>query len=118
MQLKTDSVTVCRWLKSVFSQTHNICTKAMCELLICQWLEILQQLKQQEQLQVEVQLVQSAENQADVLTCVPKKWLVETHTGGAAQLAGMGPRLLMEEIDLVHRWHHFGVSRTLELART
>ena len=105
------------WLKAVFSLTHNMRTKAMCELLIRRRMKIPRQLKQQEQLQVEVQLVRSAENRADALTRVPKKWLVEMHTEGAATMAGIGPRTLRQEIDLAYRRHHFDVSRTLELAR-
>ena len=61
----------------MFAGTHNVRTKAMSELLIHQRLDILQKLKEQEQLIVEVVLVCSEENRANCLTRVPKRWLGE-----------------------------------------
>ena len=47
----------------------------MSELLIRRRLDILRQLKKQEQLKVEVKKIRSSENCAHVLTRIQRKWL-------------------------------------------
>ena len=42
--LKTDSATVCGWLKSVFERTHRVRTRALGEMLIRRRLEMLSEL--------------------------------------------------------------------------
>ncbi|MCH9662250.1 MAG: retroviral-like aspartic protease family protein, partial [Gammaproteobacteria bacterium] len=117
MRLNTDSATAHGWLKAVFEATHNVRTKAMCELLIRRRLEILRQLKAQEQLQIEVRLVRSADNLADALTRVPRRWLDGETKDEVATGAASGPESLWQRVERIHGQHHFGVSRTLELAR-
>ena len=63
-------------------------------------------------LRITVQFVPSTKNKADVLTRVPQAWL---HTlPGTGQCATVAPLPSVQEI---HEQHHFGVRRTLQLAR-
>ena len=115
MRLHTDSATVFGWLRSVFEGTHNVRTRAMCELLIRRHLDVLRQLRRQENLQVEVVLVPSSDNIADRLTRVPKKWLSTARVGAAAR--SLPVQSVKDRVMEIHQKHHFGVDRMAELAR-
>ena len=114
--LKTDSTTVSGWLRSAFSDTHNVHTHALSELLIRRRLDILRQLRIQEDLKVEVQLVRSEENISDKLTRVPKGWL------NSKEISACPARIVNDQsmdtaIMEMHRQHHLGVQRTYSLAK-
>ena len=126
--LKTDSATVFGWLKSVLKK-RRVRTHALAEMLIHRRLEILRELATQEGLEVTVEQVESARNKADQLTRIPKRWLV-SQADKAKNNVGVGLLLSAEtanesndtdavdqEIERIHSRHHFGVDRTLELAR-
>jgi transposase InsO family protein len=121
--VKTDSATAFGWLQSVFEKTHRVRTHALSEMLIRRRLDILSELTKQEGLDVTVELVPSAQNKADELTRVPKKWLTAQVTSiGAAALAAVGGRpqtaaATTDDVKCIHDRNHFGVDRTLELAR-
>lgn len=118
--LRTDSATVCGWLKSVFYDSHNVKTRALSELIIRRRLDILRELKTQEELKVKVELVRSENNVADRLTRVPKSWLGNGNGTSVALHASATdlPTLGMDfHILDIHRRHHLGVDRTFELAR-
>lgn len=116
--IKTDSATVHGWLNSAFQDTHNIRTHALSELLIRRRIQILRELRIQENLDVTVELVRSHENLADKLTRVPKSWLV-TMKKECASLAAIGTSTddLEDIVRQIHERHHFGVDRTLQMAR-
>ena len=69
--------------------------------------------------------VASADNLADALTRVPTKWLVkDQHSADRTVFAGVGmvhdargKSPSISQLRDMHRCHHFGVDRTLELAR-
>ena len=75
--LRTDSATACGWLKAVFQKTHCVRTHALGEMLICQRIEMLQKQAEQECLELEVEFVESAQNKADTLTHMSRKWLAQ-----------------------------------------
>lgn len=113
--LKTDSATVYGWLKSVFQKTHNVRTHALGEILIRRRLELLDELMSQEGLDITVELVKSTENKADALTRVPKKWIIKERNTSMGAMATMKSHY--DSISEIHKQNHFGVQRTLELAR-
>ena len=120
--LVTDSATVAGWLKSVFDRTHNVRTRALNELLIRRRLDILREVFSQERLQVTVRLVPSHINKADTLTRVPKRWLSlkKSQTPKVvctATALGANTAPTLSQLKDLHERHHFGVNRTLELAR-
>ena len=120
--IKTDSATVRGWLNSAFKDSHNIRTHAMSELLIRRRIEVLREIKKQEKLEMDVQLVRSEENLADSLTRVPRTWLTdEVATRSDTVLFG---RVVSDKeenmtgvIKEIHERNHFGIDRTLELVR-
>lgn len=104
MVLATDSATVYGWLTSVLTGSHRIRTGGISEMLIRRRLLMVSELCDAYNLAVSVELVKSVENRADELTRVPKSWLKE--------VAAASPSL--KEL---HQRHHFGVERTLYLAK-
>ncbi|XP_045114815.1 uncharacterized protein LOC123506631 [Portunus trituberculatus] len=75
LALMTDSRIVYHWMMDALSGRSRLKTKAASEMLIRRRLETIRTVISEYQLQVEVKFVSSAENKADVLTRVPKKWL-------------------------------------------
>ena len=74
----TVSATVQGWLKITMTGERRVKTKGAAEILVKRRLGIFKSLIDELQLRVEVRLVKSSENKADVLTRVWKKWLVNT----------------------------------------
>ena len=116
LRVMCDSVTVCGWLTAVIERTHNVKTTALGEILIRRRLDTLREIIDQENLEISVQFVRSSENVADPLTRVPKIWLsgpkVANTVAGSA-IANVG----LDDVRAIHEKCHFGVDRTLELAR-
>ena len=110
--LAMDSATVVGWLRSVIDRTHNVRTRALSELLIRRRLELLRQVIEQECLDITIRQVPTKDNRADELTRVPTTW---GRGVPAAVAATEAPG--WQQLQEVHRRHHFGVDRTLELAR-
>ena len=111
--IRTDSLTVYRWLQAVINKTHNVKSGALEEVLIRRRLCALRDIIEEEKLSVSCSHVRSEENKADALTRVPKKWLEvrprpSIPTGFSATL---------EEVREVHNRSHMGVQRTYELAK-
>lgn len=115
IRLKCDSATVCGWLRAVIEKSHNVKTSALAEVLIRRRLDILRDIIEQEGLQISVEYVRSTENLADVLTRVPRDWTHPSNETGAAAVTPSGVNL--EEVRVVHERGHFGIDRTLQLAR-
>ena len=68
----TDSATVQGWLKITMTGERRVKTKGAAEILVKRRLGIFKSLIDELQLRVEVRLVKSSENKADVLTRVWK----------------------------------------------
>ncbi len=119
--LATDSATVYGWLRSVVDRTHNVKTNALSELLIRRRLDTLREIISQEKLKIMVKQVSTTDNLSDELTRVPKRWLLHPHSvtqkvavvGHTSEQSTPSFAKLQE----LHAQHHFGIDRTLELAR-
>lgn len=122
--IKTDSSTVYKWLRAVINRTHNVKSRALSERLIRRRLDTLREIIEVEKIQIEPVLVPTEENLADRLTRVPKYWQhIEKDwlENISAQFAGAGVELdshtLFHDIKAIHDRCHFGVERTLNLAK-
>jgi ribonuclease HI len=73
LMVATDSATVNGWMKSVLTDSHNIKTHGMAEMLVRRRLSIIKELVLEYDMELSVQWVPSATNKSDVLTRVPKK---------------------------------------------
>lgn len=124
--VKTDSSTVYRWLRAVINKTHNVKTRALSERLIRRRLDTLREIIDLEQVDIEPFLVPSAANLADCLTRVPQTWLqiekdlqtiaeISQVAGGSAQIDHSDT--IYADVKAIHDRCHFGVDRTLNLAR-
>ena len=114
--LKTDSATVKSWLNAALHDTHNVRTHALSEMLIRRRIDILRELRKQEDLVVFVEQVRSEDNLADRVTRIPKRWLA------ASEMTAAFVETAMEndegnEIEEIHVRHHFGTERTYELVK-
>ncbi|XP_043240078.1 uncharacterized protein LOC122390810 [Amphibalanus amphitrite] len=92
IDLRTDSVTVKRWIDDAISGRARLRTKASGELLIRRRVAIIRQLVIELELRLTVALVRSADNRADALTRVPREWLRDdlTSTVSAAAVSAAG----------------------------
>lgn len=106
MTLKTDSISVCKWLKSVIERSHNVRTRALAEVLIRRRLNIIRDIIHEEKLSVKVEWVPTSQNKADALTRVPSGWLKRREDAEVA----------IRDLERIHQLNHFGVDRTHELA--
>ena len=112
IEVVTDSVTVCGWVRLMLSEEKRIKTKGVAEILVKRRIGVLKELIDDLQLALTITLVPSERNKADVLTRVKKSWLSAGKDGeeddicaGAVSLRAM------------HEMHHLGVDRSLYLAR-
>ena len=118
LRIRCDSATVCGWLKAVIERTHNVKTTALGEILIRRRLDTLKEIIEQENLKISIQFVRSSENLADQLTRVPKSWLSpQTDDEVVAASALTAGKATIDDVRVIHERCHFGVDRTLELAR-
>ena len=113
--LVTDSRTVYHWLSDALSGKARLKTKAASELLIRRRLETIKNIVTEYDLDVQVKSVPSAENKADFLTRVPKKWLSTSRGVDKEVCAGA---VMEADIAAVHETSgHPGIRRTLHLCR-
>ena len=143
MVLITDSKTVEGWLQAVVHKTHNVKTRALSEVLIRRCLDTEREIIKQECLDIEIQRVKSATNLADRLTRVPDSWWRACKSSAALDAATMAAARSMnssaarlpdaaatasaattsadkpslQDIRAIHDRNHFGVDRTLALAK-
>jgi ribonuclease HI len=121
LTLITDSATVYGWLQAVINKTHNVKTRALSEVLIRRRLDTVREVVAEENLDISVRWVRSADNLADKLTRVPSKWLRMQINGGLATVVANVDTELgspsLQDVREIHDRCHFGVDRTLELAR-
>ena len=102
----TDSATVLSWLRSVLVDDRRVKVSGMAEMLVRRRLLVVQEMMREYGLKVKVEYVQSHRNKADELTRVSKGWLRRG-----------GPEVCGVSVADLHSQHHFGVDRTLHLAR-
>ena len=112
ISIMTDSATVHKWMQAVLMGSHRIRCHGLSEILIKRRLSMIAELIKTYSLTVSVELVTSATNKADVLTRVPRAWLQELKRK-EVPVCAVSQNLLEQQ----HQRHHFGVERTLHLAR-
>ncbi|XP_043227746.1 uncharacterized protein LOC122384429 [Amphibalanus amphitrite] len=114
LTIVTDSRTVYHWLSDALSGKARLKTKAASELLIRRRLETIKNIITEYDLTVQVKSVPSVENKADILTRVPRKWLL-TSDNDQEVCAGA---MVETDIAAVHETSgHPGIRRTLHLCR-
>ena len=112
--LVTDSATVFRWIQMTLTEEKKIKTKGAAEIVIKRRLGVLKNLVDEFNLKIDVKLVPSHSNKADVLTRVRKKWIIVEEYGGNHCAMALEPRLSLQEC---HNTHHMRVDRTFYLAK-
>ena len=125
IRVLSDSATVCGWMKSLIQKSHNVRTRSLGEILIRRRLDTLREIIEEEKLVITVNYVRSADNLADDLTRVPKTWLHNEQVYGGIEVTESSgfaavsetPNVSFKNIKEIHEQCHFGVDRTLELAR-
>ena len=112
--LMTDSATVFGWVRLTLSGERNIRTKGAAEVIIKRRLGIFKNLVDELGLRIEIKLVESAKNKADILTRVRPKWLeLVRRVEKESSLEGLAALSIRDS----HAMHHMGVERSLYLAR-
>ena len=121
IDLRTDSVTVQRWLTDALSGKARLRTKAQSEMLIRRRVAVFRQLVTEYDLSVTVKLVPSAANRADGLTRVPADWLKVGSDRAPAVVAAVNrpvrPARAGDILAVHQNIGHQGVRRTLWYAR-
>ena len=75
MLLRTDSVSVYRWVEDTLTGKTRVRTKATSEMLLRRRLETIKSLVEEYGLSMEVDLIPSIQNLEDPMTRVPQRWL-------------------------------------------
>ena len=116
VKVYTDSATVYGWVKSVLGDGRRPKVSGLGEMLIRRRLSMISELIEVYGLQIDLRLVRSEQNLADMLTRVPKKWMALISSSCVAGGAVEGVSSIDRIRDL-HDAHHLGVDRTLYSAR-
>ena len=124
LTLRTDSVTVHRWLSDALSGKARLRTKAQSEMLIRRRVAVFRQLVIEYELEVTIELVASAVNRADEVTRVPNAWLqtADQPTTDSSKAQPVAVAAITSasagDIRTIHEnIGHQGVRRTLWYAR-
>ncbi|XP_054259447.1 uncharacterized protein LOC128984178 [Macrosteles quadrilineatus] len=115
--LITDSATVHAWVSSILTGDRPIKTHGLSEVLVRRRLSLFKDIILECGLNVQIELIKSQFNKADLLTRVPRKWLArneETSIALVYENESVDQKTLVKQ---VHDLHHFGVNRTLFTAR-
>ncbi|XP_067939635.1 uncharacterized protein [Watersipora subatra] len=119
--LAVDSVTVINWMSNTIDGRNRVRTKGAAEMLVKRRLGVIRDTITEYGLSVTMRLVPTAENKADRMTRVPKKWLGHRGvSGGEAEsmaAAIFTGETLRDAVWVAHLPHHLGVERTLYLAQ-
>ncbi len=108
LEVMTDSATVFSWVKAVVARDRRVKTTGSAEMLIKRRLAVLMDIISEFGLTLSVTLVRSEDNRADVLTRVKRSWI---------DLRRKSDEVCAVGVSEMHGKHHFGVDRTLYLAR-
>lgn len=114
IEIKTDSATVAGWLKIVLSEERKIQTRGASEMIIKRRLGTFKNLVAEFGIKVDVTLVPTTKNKADILTRVKKEWM---NAQRKIEQSSHVSAVATEELRAMHDMHHMGVDRTLFLAR-
>jgi len=114
LTVMTDSATVFGWLQSVVTESHKVKTRGLGEMLVRRRLAIVDELCKDWGLRLKIKWLKSEDNKADELTRVKKCWLNDVDFEGERSYAGGA---VLDEVENSHRRHHFGVDRTLYIAK-
>uniref|UniRef100_A0A5S6QMU4 Integrase catalytic domain-containing protein n=1 Tax=Trichuris muris TaxID=70415 RepID=A0A5S6QMU4_TRIMR len=118
IELMTDSSTVHRWMSDALSGKARLKTKAASEMLIRRRISTVLALVKEYGLEVTINFVRSANNKADSLTRLPRRWMASFANDAAAACVAVG---LPDIKSLIARTHHEaghpGINRTLFFAR-
>ena len=106
VEIMTDSLTVMSWLRSVITEDHRVKTHGAAEMLVKRRLGVFRDLLSEFQLTVTVTFTKSEANRADALTRVKRSWQDVVRESMCAV-----------SVHASHAQHHFGVDRSLYLAR-
>ena len=115
----SDSATVCSWVNSVIAGETRVHTTGAAEMIIRRRLGTLKDVIDEFKLTVKMMYVHTTKNIADGLTRVRKEWWKELDSGHPGDVdediccaVGEG-----NQLQQLHDMHHFGVERTLFLAK-
>lgn len=119
LHLKTDSLTVFHWISDALSGKARLKTRASSEMLIRRRVNTVKAIVAEYELNVDIALVPSHANAADVLTRVPQKWIkgFDDHSSKPSicvVACSMPPQRLR---DIHEQTGHQGVERTLFFTR-
>ena len=106
LHVRTDSLTICHWIWNALSGKVRLKTKASSEMLIRRRVDTIKALVDEYGLALDMQLIRSERNRADVLTRVSQKWL-----GAIESLSDERTARILEETG------HHGIKRTLYFSR-
>jgi transposase InsO family protein len=112
IELCCDSTTVCAWMRSAIEGDKPVRVHGLSEALVRKRLSLIKDIISEYGLHINIQLVKSNENKADILTRVPQRWL-QPHKQHISMMA----ESRLKELQTLHNQHHLGVNRSLFLAR-
>ena len=119
VEIRTDFVSVCRWVESIVTGDKRIKVKGISEALLRRRLGLIQQIMTEYGLNLKIILVPSVNNVADALTRVPVAWLRLARSSCAVALGEVlnNSELTREDIKQGHEKHHLGLERTMFLLK-
>lgn len=115
LEVVTDSATVLCWVRSTLTGSNRVRVTGMSEMLVKRRLGLLKDVVEECGLTLKISFVESCKNKADVLTRVCKTWTKRT----LKEYSNMEDMKTVCAVSLqeMHAQHHFGVDRTLHLAK-
>ena len=108
IDVMTDSLIVSKWLNAALKDEKRIRVSGLSEVLVRRRVSLVKSMVEELGIKITVTLVPSAENRADVISRVPKKWLLS----GSPNIGAVGV-----DYNPDHEQHHLGVERSLYLTR-
>ena len=121
LHVRTDSLTVYHWILNALSGKVRLKTKASSEMLIRRRVDTIKALVDEYGLALDIKLVRSECNRADVLTRVSQKWLGKPNECEKPPFAVCGGAIESLSDERIARIHeetgHHGIKRTLYFSR-
>lgn len=104
-------------MESILEGDRRIKVAGMSEMLVKRRLSVLKELVCELGLTISVVYVPSGKNKADALTRVNKKWLKRESNEPILCRENEAAAACAVSVESLHQDHHFGVERTLQLAK-